>query len=211
MIKWNKLLKMEEIEKGELRMSKKKNKKSIFNKFMAVIIGAIVISCLTAGYIKTLYDYVIVTIFADNSNIVTDTEEKRMKISPADISEAKTSALAPGEAKIKPSQANPEGAETKVPTIEIGDINTKHRGDSDYIPCNITVKSATYTVEEDGKLVEKEFPAKTGGTIYIKKNGNGNENSGEKKDTKKVPINASTLDENPDTNFFKGLLPYKNQ
>ena len=139
-------------------MQNKRNKKYKSEKIITILTCIIVLGLFSLGYamrpssnddsdvITRITDFQKADIITDAENdIIIEPKEGRGKAPPSDIKEA------------------------EVPTITIGDINPEHKNDPDYITYEINIIDAKYTVEEDGKLVEKEIPNIINGSISIKR------------------------------------------
>lgn len=167
-------------------MRNKKNDKNIretnnmFERFTATLICVIMVCFFTAGYAMTLYDSVIMPFISDSLTTYTNTD-KIDKITSIDSIEVKDLTFIdmenPETMLTEKGRKETESAEEDAPSISIGSINAEHKDDPDYVTYDINITSATYTVEEDGELVKKEFPNVTGGTISIKKFSTIEENS----------------------------------
>lgn len=176
-----------------------KSKKSKFERFMAILICLVVLSLFVAGYAMALFDSVIAPVFVDDSDTISVPEKNESKVSSSKSN------------KTEPLPVDVEKTETNVPTISVGSINSEHKNDPDYDTYEINVTGATYTVEENGKLVKKAFPNMKGGTISVpKKKSNTSETeqvskdideqNGEKKDSSGkgsvIPENRNMFEEN---------------
>ena len=148
---------------------KNKNSKSKLGKFMAFLIGAIMISLLTAGYAMTLYDDVIVPVLINNSKEIIKPEENEIKVSRDKNANTVTPTDPPEKTEVKTPSNSTEESQESNPTISVGSINSEHKNDPDYNTYEINVTDAYYTEEVDGKEIRKKVTNMQGGTISVKK------------------------------------------
>lgn len=140
-------------------MQNERVKKYKSKKIIPILICIIVLGLFSLGYAMTS------SLWNDDGDVVprlTDLQESDII---ADVEDNIIIEPKKGKGKANPSDIK----ESEGSTIIIGDVNAEHKDDPDYITCQINIKSATYMVEEDGELIEKEFQNIIGGFISIPK------------------------------------------